>query len=259
MSKILITFLSILASLILHLIGAIFYGILGVIIWGCFRLRKTKYGEWLLVALFTLTMMAAFWILANHQFNPEEYLRNMELGLGKCAAMIKANELDTLRSKLETFNSSDAMKSSNAHHASVAFRNAVGAELPAGTGTQGLVAFNLFTYGFLACLAFVVFWFLWHQLQWKPEARKIFLAVIATTASLAMVLLQISSSFQNRWMLYGFKQNIPHLLEEVSKPEISPEVLHLLESPEYQGYYILLWPQPKERHNDQNKPEATDK
>ena len=67
------------------------------------------------------------------------------------------------------------------------------------------------------------------------------------------------SSVQNRWMLYGFKQNIPRLLEEVSKPEISPEVLHLLESPEYQGYYILLWPQPKERHNDKNMPEATDK
>ncbi|MBO4528969.1 MAG: hypothetical protein J5743_15140, partial [Victivallales bacterium] len=85
--------------------------------------------------------------------------------------------------------------------------------------------------------------------------RKIFLAVIATTASLAMVLLQISSSFQNRWMLYGFKQNIPHLLEEVSQPEISLEVLHLLESPEYEGYYILLWP----RHDTRNKPEVTDK
>lgn len=259
MENILITFLNILASLILHLISAIFYGILGVIIWGCFRLRKTKYGEWLLVALFTLTMMAAFWILANHQFDPEEYLRNMELGLGKCAAMIKANELDTLRANLKAFNSSDAMKSSNAHHASVAFRNAVGAELPAGTGTRGLVAFNLFAHGFLACIAFDVFWFFWHQLQWKHEVRKICLAVIATTAALAMVLLQISSFVQNRWMLYGFKQNIPRLLEEVSKPEISPEVLHLLESPEYEGHYILLWPQPNERHNDKNMPEATDK
>ena len=255
MGNILITFLNILASLILHLIGAIFYGILGVIIWGCFRLRKTKYGEYLLVALFTLTMTATFWILSNHQFDPDEYLRNMELGLGKCAAMIKANELDTLRDNLKAFNSSNAMKSSNAHHASVAFRNAVGAELPAGTGTRGLTAFNLFAHGFLACIAFDVFWFFWHQLQWKPEGRKIFLAVIATTASLAMVLLQISSSVQNRWMLYGFKQNIPRLLEEVSQPEISPDVLHLLESPEYEGYYILLWP----RHNAQNKPEVMDK